>query len=310
MLVTSDPFIGGGHACRPDLASRPDDRYQPAPPHPPSARRQPLRDRHPRLPGGDRARHPDGRDLRRGGQALAAPVQGRRGLSGRPRQGAARGLSRHRRGDPGRQGARGRRDPSGLRLPVGKPGVRRSLRRGRHHLHRPDAARPCARWATRWRRATSRSSVGAPVMPATEPLPDDPDDDPPARRRDRLSGDAQGVLGRRRARHAPDRPRGAAARRGPDRAARGQGRVRQGRGLSREAGPARAPCRGPAAGRHARQPGPPVRARLHHPAPAPEGDRARAGALSRRGAPRGAVRGGAQDRRAPPTMSAPARSSS
>ena len=64
--------------------------------------------------------------------------------------------------------------------------------------------------------------------------------------------------------------------------ARGQGRVRQGRSLSRKAGAPRAPCRGADPRRRARQSGASVRARLLDPAPQPEGDRARAGALSRR----------------------------
>ena len=60
-----------------------------------------------------------------------------------------------------------------------------------------------------------------------------------------------------------------------------------------------------------RQPRASVRARLHGPAPPPEGRRARAGALSRRRAPRGELcDGGAQDRPRRRTMSAPARSSS
>ncbi len=54
---------------------------------------------------------------------------------------------------------------------------------------------------------------GAPVMPATAPLPDDPEGDQAPRPRDRLSRDAQGLLGRRRARHAADRERGQAPRR-------------------------------------------------------------------------------------------------
>ena len=45
-------------------------------------------------------------------------------------------------------------------------------------------------------------AVGVPVMPATEPLPDDRRGHQEARRRGRLSGHAQGLLGRRRARHA------------------------------------------------------------------------------------------------------------
>ena len=56
-------------------------------------------------------------------------------------------------------------------------------------------------------------SIGVPVMPATPPLPDDPADHQTPRRRDRLSRDAESVLGRRRPRHAPDHSRGAASRR-------------------------------------------------------------------------------------------------
>ncbi len=64
--------------------------------------------------------------------------------------------------------------------------------------------------------------------------------------------------------------------------ARGQGRVRQGRDLSRKAGRARPPCRGADSRRRSRQSRAPVRARLLGAAAQPEGRRARAGALSRR----------------------------
>ena len=153
-------------------------------------------------------------------------------------------------------------------------------------------------------------SVGVPVMPATPPLPDDPERDQGAGARSRLSGDAEGVLGRRRARHAPHRQRRGAARRRLRRPARGQGRLRQGRGLSREAGAPRPPCRGAGPGRQPWHPRASVRARLLDPAPPPEGDRAGAGALSRRSS---AAKPCARRRsRSPaaPTMSAPAPSSS
>jgi len=42
-----------------------------------------------------------------------------------------------------------------------------------------------------------------PVVPATDALPDDMDEVQAHGRRNRLSADAQGQLGRRRARHAP-----------------------------------------------------------------------------------------------------------
>ncbi len=45
-------------------------------------------------------------------------------------------------------------------------------------------------------------SVGVPVVPATEPLPDDMAEVATHGRGDRLSGHAQGLLGRRRPRHA------------------------------------------------------------------------------------------------------------
>ena len=89
MLVTSDPGSDRGRAafaCRPDLRRGPMTRIQPAPPHPPPARRQPRRDRHPRLPRRARAGHPHRRDLLARGPLLAAPLQGRRGLPGRQGQ--------------------------------------------------------------------------------------------------------------------------------------------------------------------------------------------------------------------------------
>jgi pyruvate carboxylase len=76
------------------------------------------------------------------------------------------------------------------------------------------------------------------------------------------------------------------------------GRLRQRRGLSRKAGAPRPPRRGADPGRHARQPGAPVRARLLGAAPQPEGGRARAGALSGRRRPPRTLRGGAEAGRA------------
>ena len=256
-------------------------------------RRQPFRDRHPRLPRRQRTRHQDGRDLGGGGQILAAPVQGGRGLPGRARphlaqrSGADRKLSVDRRGDPRRQAVRRRRDPSRLRLPVGKPGIRRSLRAKPASSSSARRRRPCARLGNKVAARNLAVEVGVPVVPATEPLPDDIGSGQAARRRNRLSGDAEGVMGRRRPRHARRSATEATSLREVDRGqARGQGRLRQGRGLSREAGRARPPRRGADPRRHARQRRASVRARLLDPAPQPEGRRARAGALSRRSAAR------------------------
>ncbi len=80
-------------------------------------------------------------------------------------------------------------------------------------------------------------------------------------------------------------------------APRSAGRLRQRRGVPGEAGAPRAPRRSADPRRHARQPGAPVRARLHRAAAQPESGRARAGALSStRRAARRAVRSGADDR--------------
>ena len=190
----------------------------------------------------------DRRGLRRGGQARPPPLQGRRGLPDRQgpmaRAGADRRLSVDPRDHPRRPRVRRRRHPSRLRPPVGEPGIRRRLRRGRHHLHRP-VARHHAQARRQGRRpAIWPVSVGVPVMPASEPLPDDIDDGQDDRRRDRLPADAEGVMGRRRARHARHPRRGDAGARFVAGQARGQGRLRQGRGLSRKAGRARPPCRG------------------------------------------------------------------
>ena len=77
-----------------------------------------------------------------------------------------------------------------------------------------------------------------------------------------------------------------AARRAP----RSQGRLRQRRGLSREAGAQGAAHRSADPRRHARQPRAPVRARLHRAAAQPESGRARARGVPHRRAARRAVR--------------------
>ena len=88
-------------------------------------------------------------------------------------KGPDRRLSRHRRHHPHRRRGARRRDPPGLRLPVGEPGIRRGLRRGGHRLRR-SAARHDAQARQQGRGPQSRRrSAGVPVMPATPPLPAD-----------------------------------------------------------------------------------------------------------------------------------------
>jgi hypothetical protein len=164
---------------------------------------------------------------------------------------------------------RRRRDPSGLRPAVGEPRFRGCLRRGRHRLHRPQG-----RDHARARRQGQRAAGGHRGRRAG-----DPGDrgagrrhggDRQGGRRDRLSADAQGLLGRRRARHAPDQRAGRAGGKGARGPARGRGRLRQWRGLSGKDDPARPPRRG---ADPRRQHGhlPPLRARLLGPAAQPEG---------------------------------------
>ena len=212
-----------------------------------------------------------------------APLQGGRGLPDRRGAGArsAAYLSIPEIIRVAKHGGR-RCDPSRLWPSVGKPGFRRCLRSGRASPSSARAPRPCARLATRLSARRVAMAAGVPVIPATEVLGDDMDADQEAGGRGRLSADAQGVLGRRRARHAPDPDRGRAGGQGARRPARGRGRLRQRRGLSRKDDPARPPCRGADPRRQARQHLSPVGARLHGAAPQPEGRRARPCPLSDR----------------------------
>ena len=143
-------------------------------------------------------------------------------------------------------------------------------------------------------------AANVPVVPATEPLPTDIEDclplaheiGYPVMLKASWGGGGRGMR--------VDRERSAARASCLPGQARGQGRVRQGRGLSRKAGRARAPRRGADPRRQPRQPRASVRARLLGAAAQPEGGGARAGAVSRASAARRAVRRGARDRRARP----------
>ncbi len=265
------------------------------PSHQGPARRQSRRNRHSRHARRGRAGHPHGVDLFPGGPLLPAPHEGGPELPGRRRQGPGRGLPGHRRHHPDRESRAGRCNPSGLRLPVGEPRVRRSLRRRRHPLRRADAgdhASPGQQdHGAQSRRVGGRAGDAGDAAAAARRCRDRA-----ARPRSRLPGDAEGELGRRRSRHAHRRTGKRAQGNGRDRAARGQGGLRQRRGVSRKAGAPRASHRGAAAGRLARQPRAPVRARLHGATSQPESDRTRARHVLHRRAAHGAVRRGAEDR--------------
>ena len=108
------------------------------------------------------------------------------------------------------QRGQGRRHPPGLRLPVGEPRVRRGLRRGRDHLHRPDAADHAH--ARQQGGGAQPGRVGRRAGDAGDAARcrDDPAEIRRLAAEDRLPGDAEGELGRRRARHAADRGRATA----------------------------------------------------------------------------------------------------
>ena len=171
------------------------------------------------------------------------------------------------------------------------PELRRRLRARGDHVHRARPSGSWSGWATRSRPAAMAERAGVPVLPGTGALPPDPAE---ARRLAEELGYPVMVkaAGRRRPRHAGGaRPR--RARRGRrGRAPRGAGGVRQRRRLPGALRRARPAHRGAAPRRPARQPGPPVRARLLGAAAAPEGrrDRPRAATSTRASATRSATR--------------------
>ena len=113
------------------------------------------------------------------------------------------------------------------------------------------------------------------------------------RRRDRLSGDDQGLRRRRRQGHAHRLEQGRGRRRLQLLAQRGQGELRRRSHVHREVHRQSAPHRDPAHRRQARQRHLPRRARMLDPAPQPEGDRGSAVAAPRReDAPRDGRAGG------------------
>ncbi len=194
---------------------------------PKDSRRKPIRNCHSRLSRGERTGNPHGRDLGGGGQALAAPLQGRRGLPDRQGPAPCKGHGADRilsvdRGDPAR-----RRSCRARTRSIRATACCRKARNSPMPAPRPASSSsgrrptPCAGSATRWRRATWRIEVGVPVIPATDPLPDDPATIRKMAAGNRLSGDAQGIMGRRRARHARHPQRGGSRARGDRGQARG-----------------------------------------------------------------------------------------
>ena len=91
---------------------------------------------------------------------------------------------------------------SRLRLPVRARGLRAGAGGGRHRLHRPEAARHRAPWATRSNRRNSPPRPRSRTVPGQLGVIEDAAAGRQDRRRDRLSGDDQGLRRRRRQGHA------------------------------------------------------------------------------------------------------------
>ena len=187
--------------------------------------RQPRRDRLPRHQDGAQDGHRDRRRLFRRRRQRAPRPPRRRGRAHRPGAGA-RVVPRRREDHRRREGDRRAGDPSRLRLPLRERGLRRSLRRRRHRLHRP-AGRGDPRHGLEVggqdadgqgrRAAHARLSRRRPGPGAAR-----------ARgRQDRLSGADQGQRRRRRQGHAARRQGRGLRRRARLVPARGEERVRR-----------------------------------------------------------------------------------
>jgi len=79
--------------------------------------------------------------------------------------------------------------------PVGESGIRRGLCGERHRVHRTQAGDD-GTLGNKVAGAQPRCVGGVPVMPATDPLPDDAEQIKHLARTKRVSGHAQGILGR------------------------------------------------------------------------------------------------------------------
>lgn len=196
-------------------------------------------------------------------------------------------LPEHRGADRRRARAWLRRHPSRLRLPVRERRLRPGLHRRRHRLHRPGPRRdphdgrqgagPQDRQGGGCAHRTGLARAGQRRRGGHQGGP-----------RGRLSVAGQGGGGRRRARHARDPGRGAAARGAGARVDGGQVGLRRRLRLYRTLYLARAPRRDPGVrrwrGRH-----PPGRAGMLDPAPPPEaaGGKPVAGAVRRNAAAHG-----------------------
>ena len=204
------------------------------------------------------------------------------GRGGAPRAAARRAVLPADRQD--RRGLQGDGRPGGpprLRLPLRARGVSDRPPEGRHRLHRaqPQGDRRHGRQDREQEGGGSRQGFDRPGLHGRDRRREACGQD---RRRDRLSGDDQGLRRRRRQGHAHRLEQGRGRRRLQLLAQRGQGELRRRSHVHREVHRQSAPHRDPAHRRQARQRHLSRRARMLDPAPQSEGDRGSAVSAARR----------------------------
>ena len=241
------------------------------------ARREPGRDRGAHPAHAARARDRVGGRVLRRRSARAACRAGRRSGAPRPRAAAAE-LPRRASGSSAAAAAPA---PTpcipGYGFLSENAGFARACEAAGVRVDRADAREPRGSSAARIRRATWPAPRGFRCWPAATRSAI-VDDASRRRRRDRVPGDAQEPIGRRRDRHAPLRPPGRSRRRVRDGDAPGPRPLRRRRVLHRAVRRRRAPRGGADLRRRPRRRDRARRTRLLAAAPQPEGDRGDAGA--------------------------------
>ena len=235
------------------------------------ADREPGRDRAARPPRLQGDGHPDGGDPFDRRLERHARPHGRRERLHRPAAGEPElpvDAEHHRR----LRDHRRRGDPSGLRLPLRERHLRRRGQGPRPGLHRPDRrAHPAD--GRQDHRQGDDAEARRPLRARLGRRGADARRGAEGRQGARLPGDRQGDRRRRRPRHEARPHRRRHGDRLRDRALRGQGRLRQRRGLPREVPRPAAAHRGAGLRRRQGRRRAPRRARLLAAAPAPEGVR-------------------------------------
>ena len=133
-----------------------------------ASRRQPVGNRHPLFPRGDRAGPADGRRLHLRGPLLVAPLQGGRGVPDRPAKGGepVKGVPRHRRtSSPSPRSTASTRSIPATGSSPRTPSLARACDDSGHHVRRPD------RRAARNVRRQDRRQAARAVRRTCRPFP-------------------------------------------------------------------------------------------------------------------------------------------